>query len=297
MSQPSISARWRRRGQWIAIGVALLAAGALLTALPVRQWIEALRGTVEGLGWWGPIIYAAVYAIGAVLVLPSGPFQVGAGLLFGLAVGIPTALAGTWLALAGAFAVGRWFARDRVQRLLEDRPRMRAVEGAIADGGWKTVVMLRLSPILPMSLHNYVYGLTRMKFRVYMPAAAIAVAPGTVMWAWIGAVGGSAATASGEASVVQWVLRGVGLVATVAVSILLARHARRRLEDEDTFSDEGQDADEASESADDEGEGEDAPSAPPAWQLAAWSLAATALTVCAVLGHIYDGKLEQWLGG
>lgn len=295
MSQPSISPRWRRRGQWIAIGVALLAAGALLTALPIRQWIEALRGTVEGLGWWGPLIYAVAYGIGAVLVLPSGPFQVGAGLLFGLAVGIPTALVGTWLALAGAFAIGRWFARDRVQSLLDDRPRMRAVEGAIADGGWKTVVMLRLSPVLPMSLHNYVYGLTRMKFRVYMPAAAIAVAPGTVMWAWIGAVGGSAATASGEASVVKWILRGVGLVATVVVSILLARHARRRLEDEDALSSEDGDP---SQGADDAADGdEDSPSAPPAWQLAAWSLAATALTVCAVLGHVYDGKLEQWLGG
>lgn len=273
---------WLRRGQWIAIGVALLAAGVMLTALPVAAWIEALRGTIEPLGWWGPVLFALAYMIGATLLLPSGPFQVGAGLLFGLGLGIATALAGTWLALTSAFVVGRWLARDRVQAMLESRPRVKAVEEAIADGGWKVVVLLRLSPLLPMSLHNYVYGVTRLSLWRYLPAAAIAVTPGTVMWAWIGSMGAAAATVTADASIAKWALRGAGLVATVVVSILLARKARARLEEQDLDLD-----------GDDEGDDEaEVPSPARVFALGATALV---LVVAAVLGRIYTDQLEQWL--
>lgn len=284
--------RWWRRGQWIAIAVGLAALGVLLAALPVKGWIESLRGAIESLGWWGPVIYAAVHATAAILLLPSGPLQLGAGLIFGLGVGIPTALAGSWLALAGAFVIGRWLARDRIQSLLADRPRMKVVEEAIADGGWKTVILLRLSPVLPMSVHNYVYGVTRIPLRVYLPAAALAVAPGTVMWAWIGALGASAATAGGDASVVKWILRGLGLAATIAVTVLLARRARSRL-DERT-------ADETEPGSSEQSPSDDEPSGsggPPRWRVIALAAAAAALVAGAALSHIYDDTVERWLGG
>lgn len=280
-----MSDRWLRRAQWIAALAALGAFGALLAALPISAWIESLRGAVDALGPWAMPAYALLHAAAAICLVPSAPLQIGAGLLFGLGFGIPTALAGTWLALTGAFVIGRWLARDRVQRLLKGRPRMKAVESAISDGGWKTVVLLRLSPILPMSLHNYVYGPTRIALRTYAPAAALAVSPGTVMWTWIGALGGSAALADGETSVAQWVLRGVGLAATIGVSVLLAHRARAKL------------AEREEEQADDTSLEVAADEAPPRWRVVALSATAALLTVGAVLGHVYDQTVERLLGG
>lgn len=270
----------RRRGRWIAIALMLVAGGVLLGALPITEWIEAARGVFEPLGAWGPLLYALGYGVAATLLVPAAPLQIGAGLLFGLGWGIAAALLGGWTAIALAFLVGRRLARDRVQAVLDRRPRARAVEEVISEGGARMVVLLRLSPLLPFSLHNHVYGVTRIAFWRYWPAACLAVAPGTAMWAYTGYLGAAAGQSLGEgdASAWKWALRGLGLVATVVVTVLLARRAKAKLDET-----EAMDAAAAEESA---------PSAAQVWALGA---AAAALVAAAVLSRVYPDVIEGWL--
>lgn len=269
----------RRRLRWILLALALAAAAGLLSALPITDWIESLRTTFDDLGLVGILLYPLAFGLLAAMLVPAAPLQLGAGLLFGLGVGLPVGLAGSWLSILFAFVIGRTIAHDAVQEAIAERPKVRAIEDVISDGGWKVVVLLRLSPLLPFSLHNYVYGITRIPFVQYYPAACAAVAPGTVMWVYLGYLGAAASESlgDGDASIWKWVLRGVGLVATIIVTVILARRAKTRLDDAD-------DTDDARE-----------PEAPSTAQLWALGVTAAVLIAAAILGRIYADTLADWL--
>ena len=52
-----------------------------------------------------------------------------------------------------AFLLGRYLLRDLVASYLEARvPRFRAMDAGIEEDGWKLVLLLRLSPVLPHNL-------------------------------------------------------------------------------------------------------------------------------------------------
>jgi uncharacterized membrane protein YdjX (TVP38/TMEM64 family) len=80
--------------------------------------------------------------------------------------------------------------------------------------------------VFPFTLLNYAFGLTRVKLRDYVLASWIGMIPGTVMYIYIG----SLARAAGETkSPAEWALYGIGLVATIVVTVFVTRIARRAL--------------------------------------------------------------------
>ena len=67
-----------------------------------------------------------------------------------------------------AFLIARYFARERILKLVEGNKKFLAIDKAIGENGFKVVTLLRLSPLLPFSLGNYLYGLTSVKFVPYI---------------------------------------------------------------------------------------------------------------------------------
>lgn len=70
----------------------------------------------------------------------------------------------------------------------EQNPKFKAIDRAIADEGLKMVVLLRLSPLLPLSLSNYLYGLTSLELRPYVLGSWLGMLPGTFLYVQTGAV-------------------------------------------------------------------------------------------------------------
>ncbi|MCI0743984.1 MAG: TVP38/TMEM64 family protein, partial [Verrucomicrobia subdivision 3 bacterium] len=127
-----------------------------------------------------------------------------------------------------AFLVGRYLARGWVAKKIEGNASFAAIDRAVADEGWKIVGLTRLSPVFPFSLLNYAFGLTRVKLRDYVLASWIGMMPGTVMYVYLGSL--ARAGAAGEKkSPAEWALYGVGLLATIAVTVVITRIARRAL--------------------------------------------------------------------
>ena len=77
-------------------------------------------------------------------------------------------------------------------------PRFAAIDEAIGRNGWKIVGLLRLSPLIPFNLSNYFYGITSVRFGAYVLVSAVGMIPGTLLYAYLGAVG--QAGVSGRAS-------------------------------------------------------------------------------------------------
>lgn len=187
---------------------------------------EALAG-LESLGAWGPVIFVLLYIVAAVLLVPGSALTLGAGALFGVGLGSVLVSAGATLGATAAFLVGRYLARDWVAKKIEGNAAFAALDRAVAADGWKIVGLTRLSPAFPFTLLNYAFGLTRVSLRDYVLASWIGMMPGTVMYVYLG----SLARAAGDCSrtPAEWALYGVGLAATIVVTVFVTRLARAAL--------------------------------------------------------------------
>jgi len=183
---------------------------------------------VGQLGPWGPIIFIAIYILAAVLFIPGSVLTLGAGAVFGVAWGSVYVSIGSTLGATCAFLVGRYLARNAIARKIEGNERFAAIDQAVAKEGWKIVGLTRLSPVFPFTLLNYAFGLTQVKLRDYMLASWIGMLPGTIMGAYLGSLA-QAATGERERTTGEWVLYGVGLLATVVVTVFVTRVAKKAL--------------------------------------------------------------------
>lgn len=215
----------------IALAVAALVAVVVgVKFLPVDQWTRSLQVWVESLGWWGPIAFAAIYVLMALLLIPASALTIAAGVIFGLAGGFVLVSIASTTAAAVALLIARYAAREKVAGLAASNAKFAAVDRAVAQGGWKIVAMLRLSPAVPFNLLNYMLGLTSIPFGRCVLTSWIAMMPGTLLYVYLGYLGRS--TAGGGKSPLEWALLAVGLLATVAVTVYLTKLAKRELKSE-----------------------------------------------------------------
>jgi uncharacterized membrane protein YdjX (TVP38/TMEM64 family) len=216
----------------IRVLLALLAL-ALLLALgrALGGYVEPFRDWVAGLGPLGPAVFVAGYALAVVAFVPGSALTLAAGAIFGLAQGTLLVFAAAVLGSAGAFLIARYFARAAVERRIAADPRFGAIDRAVGREGRKIAFLLRLSPAIPFNLLNYALGLTRVRFADYL-IASLGMIPGTFLYVYLGSLAGDAASASAAGSgaeLGQTLVKGVGLLATAAVTIYVTVLARRAL--------------------------------------------------------------------
>jgi uncharacterized membrane protein YdjX (TVP38/TMEM64 family) len=214
-------------GKKILLALVAVAVVAALFAFDARALLRDTLAGLESLGPWGPVLFVLLYIVAAVLFVPGSALTLGAGALFGVGLGSVLVSVGATLGATAAFLVGRYLARDWVAKKIEGNAAFAALDRAVASEGWKIVGLTRLSPAFPFTLLNYAFGLTRVSLRDYVLASWIGMMPGTVMYVYLG----SLARAAGERSrtPAEWALSGVGLVATIVVTVFVTRLARTAL--------------------------------------------------------------------
>ncbi len=216
--------------------VVLVVAGLVVAArlVPLASWIETFNAQVAGLGVLGLVAFALVYAVATVLLIPGSLLTLAGGATFGLLPGFLSVWSGATLGAALAFLVSRHLARRRVEGWIREKPSFSAIDKAVANEGWKVVLLTRLSPVFPFNFQNYAYGLTSVSFVHYVLASWIGMLPGTFLYVYLGTLGKSgleAASGAEGAGTVKLALQIVGLAATVAVTVLITRTARRALKE------------------------------------------------------------------
>lgn len=224
----------RHVNTWVTRVSLLLALAGLVLAIraaPVDLLLQALKSWVAGLGPWGPVAFALIYAVWAVAFLPGSALTLAGGAIFGLGWGFATVICGATLGAALSFLIARYVAREKVSRMARGNPKFGAIDRAIEEGGWKIVALLRLSPAIPFNLQNYLYGLTPIRFWPCVLTSAIFMMPGTLLYVYLGYVGGQGiAAASGDgAGTERWALIAVGLAATIGVTVYVTKLAKRAL--------------------------------------------------------------------
>ncbi len=223
-----------RSSRYFKLGALLgLVAGSAL----LSQFVDLGAAIASALDWIqdrgtpGAAIFVALYVAATVLAFPASLLTLGAGAAYGFWSGFALVSLGSTLGATAAFLIARYVAREWVVARVAGNPRFQALDQGVAAEGWKLVFLTRLSPLIPFNLQNYGYGLTRVPAIHFAIASWIGMMPGTMMYVYLGHVAGSVAETGGsrEKSPAQWALLALGLAATIAVTVLATRIARRSL--------------------------------------------------------------------
>jgi uncharacterized membrane protein YdjX (TVP38/TMEM64 family) len=189
------------------------------------QWVESL-GVVGGLA------FVVIYIVATVAFLPGSILTLGAGIVFGVGLGSIYVFVGATLGAIAAFLVGRYLARGWISSKIKGNQKFAAIDQAVAREGFKIVLLTRLSPVFPFNLLNYAFGVTGVSLKDYA-LGSIGMIPGTVMYVYIGSLAGDLARIGTEGQptnpAIQWAIRIIGLIATVAVTVYVTRIARKAL--------------------------------------------------------------------
>jgi len=198
-------------------------------SLPPLSWDELLPLLRSPLG---AVAFVPLYALWVTLLLPGVWASMLAGALYGTALGSLVVFLGASLGAEVVFLLGRGWLQGWARRRLAAAPKLLAVEQAVSREGLRLVLLTRLSPAFPFSLLNLAYGLSEVSLRDYS-IGLIGILPGTVLFCALGALAGDVArfgtVLAGQADSFTWAVRCLGIGATVAVTLLVTRVARRAL--------------------------------------------------------------------
>lgn len=166
---------------------ALVFLGFIITAVtlvrftPVRNYLtaEMLSSFLQGSGYWAPVVYITLYAVGVCLFLP-GTLLTGLGAaIFGPYLGFVYVWIAAMIGSSAAFFIGRTLAREYASSLIGDR--LKKYDDAIERNGFATVLYLRLVyfPFTPM---NFGMGITKVRFKDYALGTGLGIIVGTFIF-------------------------------------------------------------------------------------------------------------------
>ena len=232
-SAPSGSAHlWR-----ILLFSAILVALILLVDLDVDDRLRALLLAIEDLGPWAPAAFVLVHAAAIVLLLPGAIFPLAAGLLFGVAQGSVLSVLAKVAGSSLAFLIARHLLTlQRLPPTVRDwRQRHPGIERLLSElprGGYRTVMLIRLVPVIPFKVSSYAFGWTLFRYRDFALGTLLAAVPYSVLNAHIGSLAADVTSLGPRPrpdSTLDWALSASGLLLASVAAVLVARRAARLL--------------------------------------------------------------------
>jgi uncharacterized membrane protein YdjX (TVP38/TMEM64 family) len=201
---------------------------AVMIAIALSPAVQrALLDAVDWCARSGPAgiaVYGLLYTLSTVVVFPAAVLTAAAGWAWGLVDGTLIVLGVSLIADWIPFAIARRLGRERVAAAAVHARTLGALEAAFRQHGFWLVALLRLSPVAPYNVTNYLLGLVPVSTATYLVASTIGSVPGVVLIVY----GGTLAV---DVLDDPWVL-GVSIavaVLTYVGVVLIARRALRRM--------------------------------------------------------------------
>lgn len=209
------------------LGVAVPLVGAVACSKLLAPYLPAFTAWVSSLGVWGPITFVAVYVIGVVCLMPVFLLTIASGAVFGVLRASAFVMAASVIGAFCAFLISRYLIRDMVARRIATNPKLAAIDRAVGEDGRRLVFFLRLSPVVPFVLSNYVLGATRVRLLDFL-IGTLGLAPIAISYAAFGKAAGATNAETGK-SALSWPVLALGIAATVFLAWLIARVAQKAI--------------------------------------------------------------------
>lgn len=183
--------------------------------------IAMLKQHITDAGWLAPVLFMAIYILFTVLMLPGSILTIMGGVLFGY-WGILINLSSAVIGASIAFSISKYISADWVRKnIIHDdssrtKQRLKSLLQAVDQNGWQVVALLRLIPLVPFNILNYILGLTTVSLSVYIMTSAIFMLPGAIVYTYLGILG-DIALQGDTASLI----RGIVLAASLFIGLFL----------------------------------------------------------------------------
>jgi uncharacterized membrane protein YdjX (TVP38/TMEM64 family) len=180
IQQPSKS----RKGAMIKASIFLLfivLAIYVIRFTPVKDYLnqEALSRFLDSVGFWAPLIFMLIYAVGVCLFVPGTILTALGAAIFGAYWGFVYVWIGAMAGASVSFWIGRTLGREFASSLIGNR--LRKYDDAIERNGFATVLYLRLV-YFPFTLLNFGMGLTKVRFWDYFSGTGLGIIAGTFIF-------------------------------------------------------------------------------------------------------------------
>lgn len=222
----------RPRPAWRDVLRLVLAVAAFVVlVILLRPHVGTMEAWLRSLGWWAPVVFAAVHVVVVSVGFPVSVLGFVAGATFGFLGASALLLGAGLLAAALMFGVSRRWLAPRVRRYAASRPRLARFMMLAEADAWRIMVLLRFSPLHFAAL-CYLLGASRVRFWPYLVTSACLL-PSALLQAYAGWTArrlGDRAAAGAGLSTVETVLSVVGLAAAAALLVVMGRLARKALD-------------------------------------------------------------------
>lgn len=165
---------------------------------------EAIRNMMLSLGYWGPLLYIVCNIFRPLFFFPAAVLAIGGGLAFGPVWGTIYLVIGTVCGAALCFGVARLLGRDRL-KLWPKWTLLEELDNQAVRHGFRTVLLLRLAPVIPWDAVSFLAGLSKVRFCPYFLATLVGSVPGAIAFSYFGNV----------------LFKSLPMAALVAVSIVI----------------------------------------------------------------------------
>ena len=220
----------KRKALLLITAIVLL--GIAATQFPIADWLTGLVRWIDAHKETAWIVFIGTYVAATVLMVPGAILTVAAGYVFGVLYGTALVSVSSILGATLAFVIGRALGRGWVRNRIGSDPRLSAIDRATEERGFFVMLLLRLSPVFPFNVMNYLMSLTGMRLSHYFFGSWIGMLPGTLLYVYIGSAANDLTSLlAGNYDAGPWgrVFFVAGLVATAVATILIARYASRTL--------------------------------------------------------------------
>lgn len=225
----------RSRHHWAKIAVRLVVllviAGLLyLAGHYLGGYVPDAERWVEGLGWIAPLVFFGAFVVLTTLFVPKTLMSIAGGTIFGLGWGYLYVIISSVIGSVVIFFIARKLLRKPLQRKLAGHPKLRVVEQAASESGFKLAVLLRMTPF-NYTVLSYMLGASEIRFGSYL-LAMIGILPGTFMTVYFGFVAQHVVRKGGHSdnlSMTHEIVMVCGLVVTVVAMSFIAHIAHNAL--------------------------------------------------------------------
>lgn len=171
IKSPAKSPRNRPTGETLVrIGSAIIVILAVVLLLDkIAPHLPEAERWIQAQGVWAPVFYILLVVVLCLLCFPMDVLFIAAGMIFGLAWGALYMVVATMLSQAAIFVVSRHLLRHKVERWIQNKPKMQAINRAIELRGAHLLFLIRMAPV-PASPISYLMGVSSMRFDKFMIA-------------------------------------------------------------------------------------------------------------------------------
>jgi uncharacterized membrane protein YdjX (TVP38/TMEM64 family) len=207
------------------LALLVLLVGSVAATPSIAAWLQWM----DAQGPVGDALFAVLYLLGTLAMVPASILEGGAGFLYGPVWGVPVAaLLGTSSATA-SFLLGRTLFRGFVERRIAGSPRWAAIDRAVGEDGLRLVLLLRLSPLAPFNALSSGLGGTPVRLRDFVLGTFLGHLFPTIVFVWTGSTVASVLDLVDGAELPRWGT-AIGLVLTLIATVGVSRFAKRAVD-------------------------------------------------------------------